>query len=72
MLPNGKGYSWRETLLHREEIPRLLADWYEDPEGALEHYFKVKPQATSLSNGRDQDDSLDVREISKTSGDLGL
>src|SRR5258708_7785885 len=47
MLPNGRGYAWREVLVHREEISRLLTDWYDDPEGALAHWFQAKAVPTS-------------------------
>lgn len=71
MLPNGRGYAWKETTVHREEISRLLKDWYESPEEALRYWFEgARPIPVSASGSVGQ--SVGVREIEKTSGDLGL
>lgn len=70
MLPNGRGYQWKEMTLHKEELPRLVSDWYDSPEEALAHWFGgVRPVPVM---GQSSSDSVGVREIAKTSGDLGL
>lgn len=72
MLPNGRGYSWKETTIHREDLARLLSDWYSDPEEALRHWWGARPIPTSVSTSASRVESQGAREIEKTSGDLGL
>lgn len=71
MLPNGRGYQWREQTIERDQVSVFLSDWYNSPEHALAHWFGGARPVPVVSNSG-LSDPVGAKEIAKTSGDLGL